>query len=229
MMRGAGLVALLSGLAAWGLTGDPDEADEWRLLRRREGYEDAREVLLQWTTYEDVSACVRAYVRPSQETYIRRKTTCSRHPFACLPATPACLPTCLTHALPLLPPPPTPPTPPSFQWRAMVAKMVEWIWVVRRILSLPEVASLFLADSLVYFVIKGLADWSVLALTETKGLGEKEAVGVFFYCELGAIFGSFASGKDDTTRHDTTRTFVRRSLLSLPSSSSTKPITHPHK
>lgn len=54
VMQGAGLVALLSGLVAWGLTGDPDEADEWRLLRRREGYEDAREVLLQWTTYEDV-------------------------------------------------------------------------------------------------------------------------------------------------------------------------------
>lgn len=49
-------MALLSGLLAWGLTGDPDEADEWRLLRRREGYEDAREVLLQWTTYEDVRA-----------------------------------------------------------------------------------------------------------------------------------------------------------------------------
>jgi hypothetical protein len=83
---------------------------------------------------------------------------------------------------------------PWTQWRALVAKGVEWIWVVRRILSLPEVASLFLADSLVYFVIKGLADWSVLALTETKGLPEKDAVGVFFYCELGAIAGSFASG-----------------------------------
>jgi sugar phosphate permease len=76
-----------------------------------------------------------------------------------------------------------------------VAKTVEWIWVVRRIVAQPEVASLFLADSLVYFVIKGLADWSVLALTETKGLPEKEAVGTFFYCELGAIAGSFASGK----------------------------------
>jgi hypothetical protein len=56
-MQGAGLVALLSGLAAWGLTGDGDEAaaDEWRLFRRREGYDSPREVLLQWTTYEDVS------------------------------------------------------------------------------------------------------------------------------------------------------------------------------
>lgn len=32
-----------------------------------------------------------------------------------------------------------------------------------------EVAALLCADSLVYFVVKGLADWSVLALTETKG------------------------------------------------------------
>lgn len=55
VMRGAGMVALLSGLVAWGLTGDGDEADEWRLFRRREGYDDAREVLLHWTTYEDVS------------------------------------------------------------------------------------------------------------------------------------------------------------------------------
>ena len=57
VMQGAGLVALLSGLAAWGLTGDGDEAaaDEWRLFRRREGYDSPREVLLQWTTYEDVS------------------------------------------------------------------------------------------------------------------------------------------------------------------------------
>lgn len=59
-MQGAGLVAMLAGLVAWGLTGDGDEADEWRLLRRREGYEDAREVLLAWTTYEDVRACLRA-------------------------------------------------------------------------------------------------------------------------------------------------------------------------
>lgn len=75
-----------------------------------------------------------------------------------------------------------------------MAKGVEWVWVVRRICSLPEVAALFLADSLVYFVIKGLADWSVLALTETRAMEEREAVGVFFSCECGAILGSFASG-----------------------------------
>lgn len=35
----------------------------------------------------------------------------------------------------------------------------------------------------------------MLALTETKGLAEKEAVALFFMCELGAIAGSFASGE----------------------------------
>ncbi|GAB5037424.1 regulatory protein uhpc [Nannochloropsis oceanica] len=101
-------------------------------------------------------------------------------------------------------------------WRAAVAKGVEWIFVVKRILR-PEVAALFLADSLIYFVIKGLADWSVLVLTETKGLTEKEAVGVFFYCELGAILGSFASGwVSDQVGGLRTSTSSVFSLLALP-------------
>lgn len=197
MMQGAGLVALLSGLAAWGLTGDGDEAaaDEWRLFRRREGYDSPREVLLQWTTYEDVRKG-------------RRRRT-SGH--ACVLS-------------PILKPKPTNPS--LTQWRALVAKTVEWIWVVRRIVAQPEVASLFLADSLVYFVIKGLADWSVLALTETKGLAEKEAVGVFFYCELGAIAGSFASGKGQAGR---LLSCGRRLCLPacLPAFLPTHPLTYP--
>ena len=54
------------------------------------------------------------------------------------------------------------------QWRRHLAVFTEWLLVVKRVLS-PEVAALLMADSLVYFVIKGLADWSVLVLTETRG------------------------------------------------------------
>lgn len=100
--------------------------------------------------------------------------------------------------------------------RALLVTLFDWIFVVRRVLR-PEVATLLLADALIYFVIKGLADWSVLVLTETKGLGEKDAVGVFFYCELGAIVGSFASGYvSDRVGGLRTSTSSAFALLSLP-------------
>jgi hypothetical protein len=44
----------------------------------------------------------------------------------------------------------------------------EWVWLGRRLMKV-DILAILAADALTYFVIKGLADWSVLLLTETKG------------------------------------------------------------
>ena len=157
IMRGAGAVALLSGILAWAMTGE-DEAS-----RPPRGEED-REVILPWTEFQDVSRQVTVLL------LLHIIMACSTLSLS--------VSVRIIDALGFLFPPSlispfSPPSlPPSYslqsKWRAAVAKAVEWIFVVRRILNV-EVVALFISDSLIYFVIKGLADWSVLALTETKG------------------------------------------------------------
>ena len=58
----------------------------------------------------------------------------------------------------------------------------------------PAYISCILADSFGYFILKGIAEWSVLYLKDSYNLSQPDALSVVFFSEVGAIAGNILAG-----------------------------------